>query len=82
MFVPCNLNIVVIFCLHWGGVIFMNASFVMLVYVIFILLFVLLTFGTPLIVVLVILRLTRQEKRKNDIEQQRVDLLEKTHDFQ
>ena len=60
----------------------MNASFVMLVYVIFILLFVLLTFGTPLIVVLVILRLTRQEKRKNDIEQQRVDLLEKTHDFQ
>lgn len=60
----------------------MNASFVMLVYVIFILLFVLLTFGTPLIVVLVILRLTRQEKRKNDIEQQRVDFLEKTHDFQ
>lgn len=60
----------------------MNALFVMLVYVIFILLFVLLTFGTPLIVVLVILRLTRQEKRKNDIEQQRVDFLEKTHDFQ
>lgn len=60
----------------------MNASFVMLVYVIFILLFVLLTFGTPLIVVFVILRLTRQEKRKNDIEQQRVDFLEKTHDFQ
>ena len=60
----------------------MNTSLIMIIYTLVILLFALLTLGTPLIVILIILKLTNQEKRKNDIEQQRVDLIEKTHDFQ